>query len=155
MVYAFGRVCVCWRRRSARGGLRGAAGGVADAARLDEAAAREGAFDEFVAEEGEDAAAEEERPGVAVPVRAGGAAVVVGRRLGARGELAEFLQVERLVAQEEDGGRLLEEVLEARPAGRADGQAEQSGVGAFRLVEEAVAPHLALRRLPARVAARD
>src|SRR5215213_838640 len=98
------------------GGLLLLSWGVADAARFVEAAAVERAFDEFVAEEGEDASAEEEGAGVAVPVYAGGAAVVVGGRLGACVQFAEFGQVQRLVAQEEDGGRVLEQVLEAGAA---------------------------------------
>src|SRR5215213_7068414 len=92
------------------GGLLLLSWGVADAARFVEAAAVERAFDQLVAEEGEDAAAEEEGAGVAVPVNAGGAAAVVGGRLGARGQLADLGQVQRLVAEEEDGGRVLEQV---------------------------------------------
>src|ERR1044071_813914 len=93
MVKTPGARASCTRSRgrvasASKGGLLRRAGGVVDAAGLDEAVVLEGAFDQFVAEEGEDAAAEEEGAGVAVPVRAGGAAVVVNGRLGVCVEFA-------------------------------------------------------------------
>src|SRR5215211_6237312 len=92
------------------------------------AAVCEVALDELVAQEGEDAASQEERPAVAVPVHARGAAIVVHDPFGTRRELPHLLQVQRLVTQKKNGRRLLEKMLIAGPSRQAHGQTEQPRV---------------------------
>ena len=117
------------------------------------AAAR--ALDQLVAEQGEDAAAEEDRPGVAVPVDAGGAAAIVGiARMAARGELAGV--GEPAVAggcRNSIAAELPKKRLSAGSSGRATGRPSmpESAVGRRRIgaEEEGVAAGLALGRVGA------
>src|SRR3954462_13739415 len=104
------------------------------AAQLVDAAGAELSFDELVAHQREDAALEEERPGIAVPVDArSAAAVVVAAR--PRVEGADLGQVERLGGQEDYGGGFGANLPRCRFAGTDDRQAEQSVGG---VVEEPV-----------------
>src|SRR3954466_3770443 len=95
------------------------------AAQLVDAAGAELSFDELVAHQREDAALEEERPGIAVPVDArSAAAVVVAART--RVERADLDQLQLPGRQEDYGGGFASKLPRCGFAGIDDRQAEQS-----------------------------
>src|SRR3970040_1610343 len=98
----------------------------ADALEFRDPAVCEAAFDDFVAHEGEDPVVQEKGPRIAVPVHAGSAAAVVGAGgARARVEGAEFAQLERLVTQVKERGRLAPQLLRSGAPAADDGQAPQ------------------------------
>src|SRR5690606_39005516 len=110
--------CGGWRPGSI---LRGRRRGEVDPADLAETVPLDPALDQFVAEQGEDTAAQEDGPGVAVPVGAGRHAAVLDRAVRPRREPAQLGQAALGPAQEQHVGGAAEQIVVAvrhRPVDR-------------------------------------
>ncbi len=128
-----------------------AAGRIVDPSRFAYAAVAYASFDDLVTEQGEHPVSYEQRAGVAIPIDAGCPTAVAVR--GVAGfHLAQLVEREAFVTQEEDRGGAFHEMAITRTAFAGDGQAEQAGILPVGLIEESVAAKLTLRSVPSRIA---
>src|SRR5262245_13487644 len=130
------------------GSSSGSGGRVVDAAKLLDPASRQASLDQLVSQEREDPASHEQRPRVAVPINARGAAAVIDRLFGLRGKRANLFEVQGGVAKEEDRSRSLHQMPVPRAPAKAYWQAKGARIFAVRFVEESVTAKLALRSVP-------
>ena len=125
---------------------------ITDPAQFAHAAIIESTFDDFISEQCQHSSAHEKRPRVSIPVYARSATPIVHCRFRSGGEFTDFLEMQRIVVQEQDCRRRIKQMAITGTARYAYRQAECAGVWSVRLVKEAMTAQFTLRRAFARVA---